>query len=109
MNTAHPPALPSGPAPSPTLNALFWGFSWVGLSGFGGVLPFARRMLVDERRWMTAEDFNTQLGMCQFLPGPNVVNDDGMYEKPAAEPAESERSVRPRHTSPRETRFVWHS
>ena len=23
---------------------------------------------------MSAEDFNTQLGLCQFLPGPNVVN-----------------------------------
>jgi chromate transporter len=50
------------------------GFSSVGLSGFGGVLPFARRMLVDEKRWMTAEEFNAQLGLCQFLPGPNVVN-----------------------------------
>ncbi|HAS50965.1 MAG TPA: chromate transporter [Gammaproteobacteria bacterium] len=74
MNTAHPPASPSRPKPTPTLNALFWGFSGVGLSGFGGVLPFARRMLVDERHWMSAADFNTQLGMCQFLPGPNVVN-----------------------------------
>lgn len=46
----------------------------VGLSGFGGVLPFVRRMLVDERRWMSAEEFNTQLGLCQFLPGPNVIN-----------------------------------
>jgi chromate transporter len=50
------------------------GFSSVGLSGFGGVLPFARRMLVEEKRWMTAEEFNTQLGLCQFLPGPNVIN-----------------------------------
>ncbi len=58
----------------PDLRALFLGFSAVGLSGFGGVLPFARRMLVDERKWMTAEEFNTQLGLCQFLPGPNVVN-----------------------------------
>jgi chromate transporter len=58
----------------PDLRALFLGFSSVGLSGFGGVLPFARRMLVEERRWMTAEEFNTQLGLCQFLPGPNVVN-----------------------------------
>ena len=58
----------------PDLRALFLGFSSVGLSGFGGVLPFARRTLVDERRWMTAEEFNTQLGLCQFLPGPNVVN-----------------------------------
>ena len=23
---------------------------------------------------MTAEEFNTQLGLCQFLPGPNVIN-----------------------------------
>jgi chromate transporter len=58
----------------PDLKALFLGFSSVGLSGFGGVLPFARRMLVEERRWMTAEQFNTQLGLCQFLPGPNMIN-----------------------------------
>ncbi len=60
--------------PAPDLKALFLGFSSVGLSGFGGVLPFARRMLVDERCWMSAEEFNRQLGLCQFLPGPNVVN-----------------------------------
>jgi chromate transporter len=58
----------------PDLRALFLGFSSVGLSGFGGVLPFARRMLVEERQWMTAEQFNAQLGLCQFLPGPNVIN-----------------------------------
>lgn len=61
-------------APTPGLWELFLGFSSVGLSGFGGVLPFARRMLVEQRRWMTAEQFNAQLGLCQFLPGPNVVN-----------------------------------
>jgi chromate transporter len=54
----------------PDLRALFLGFSAVGLSGFGGVLPFARRMLVDQRKWMSAEEFNAQLGLCQFLPGP---------------------------------------
>jgi chromate transporter len=58
----------------PDLRALFLAFSSVGLSGFGGVLPFARRMLVEERRWMSAEQFNAQLGLCQFLPGPNVIN-----------------------------------
>jgi chromate transporter len=63
-----------GQPPRPDLRALFFGFSGVGLSGFGGVLPFARRMLVEEKRWMTADEFNTQLGLCQFLPGPNVVN-----------------------------------
>lgn len=58
----------------PDLWALFSGFSAVGLSGFGGVLPFARRMLVEEKRWLSAEEFNTLLGLCQFLPGPNVIN-----------------------------------
>ena len=58
----------------PDLRALFLGFSAVGLSGFGGVLPFARRMLVEQKAWMTAEEFNAQLGLCQFLPGPNVIN-----------------------------------
>ena len=54
--------------------ALFRGFARVGLSGFGGVLPWARRLLVDTERWLTAEEFNVLLGLCQFLPGPNVVN-----------------------------------
>lgn len=58
----------------PSLGQLFLGFAQVGLSGFGGVLPFARRMLVEDRRWLSAEEFNSLLGLCQFLPGPNVVN-----------------------------------
>ena len=58
----------------PDLRALFLGFSSVGLFGFGGVLPFARRMLVEERCWLSAEEFNVLLGLCQFLPGPNVIN-----------------------------------
>lgn len=70
-----PSAASSAPAGvSPSLRALFLGFASVGLSGFGGVLPFARRMLVEERRWLAPEDFNTLLGLCQFLPGPNVIN-----------------------------------
>lgn len=60
--------------PRPDLRALFLGFSAVGLSGFGGVLPFARRMLVEQKGWLSADEFNTQLGLCQFLPGPNVIN-----------------------------------
>lgn len=54
--------------------ALFRGFARVGLSGFGGVLPWARRLLVETERWLTAEEFNVLLGLCQFLPGPNVIN-----------------------------------
>jgi chromate transporter len=53
---------------------LFLAFLGVGLSGFGGVLPFARRMLVDQRAWLTEEEFNETLALCQTLPGPNIVN-----------------------------------
>ena len=59
---------------TPTPAALFLGFSRVGLSGFGGVLPWARRLLVETEGWLSAEEFNVLLGLCQFLPGPNVVN-----------------------------------
>lgn len=59
---------------SPGLAALFVGFVEVGMLGFGGVLPLARRMVVDRRRWLTAAEFTDLLALCQFLPGPNVVN-----------------------------------
>jgi chromate transporter len=57
-----------------SLGALFFGFLKVGLSGFGGVLPFARRMIVEERRWLTETEFLDVLSLSQFLPGPNIVN-----------------------------------
>jgi chromate transporter len=31
-------------------------------------------MAVDERKWMTAAEFNEVFALCQFLPGPNVMN-----------------------------------
>ena len=58
----------------PSLRALFFAFAKMSLSGFGGVLVFARRAIVDEHRWMTAEEFNETFALCHFLPGPNIVN-----------------------------------
>ena len=57
-----------------TLSELFLGFLQVGARGFGGAMPWARRMLVDERRWLTAEEFTDVLSLGQVLPGPNIVN-----------------------------------
>jgi len=57
-----------------SLSALFFGFLKVGLSGFGGVMPFARRMIVDQRRWLNESEFLDVLTLSQFLPGPNIVN-----------------------------------
>ncbi|WP_179405419.1 chromate transporter [Burkholderia guangdongensis] len=53
---------------------LFTGFLRLGLISFGGALPFVRRALVDERRWLSADEFTDLLGLCQFLPGGNVIN-----------------------------------
>ncbi len=66
----------SAPTPSivPRLPDVFVAFALISLQGFGGVLAWSRRMLVEERRWMTAEEFNDAYALCQFLPGPNVVN-----------------------------------
>ncbi len=68
-----PPTPPPGEQ-SIGAGRLFIAFLQVGLSGFGGVLPFARRMMVDQRAWLTEEGFNETLAFCQSLPGPNIVN-----------------------------------
>jgi chromate transporter len=64
----------SGGIGSPSPRALFLAFLTVGVTGFGGVLPFARRMLVDRKAWLTPQAFNETLALCQSLPGPNIVN-----------------------------------
>jgi chromate transporter len=64
----------SAPVPQPSLSELFRAFFTMALHGFGGVLPWARRTIVDERRWMTAQEFNEAFAVAQFLPGANVVN-----------------------------------
>jgi chromate transporter len=53
---------------------LFAGFLKIGLSGFGGVMPFARRMIVEQQRWLSELEFLDVLSLAQFLPGPNIVN-----------------------------------
>jgi chromate transporter len=57
-----------------TRATLFAAFLKIGLLGFGGVMPWARRVLVDERGWLAEREFAELIGMCQVLPGPNVVN-----------------------------------
>jgi chromate transport protein ChrA len=65
--------MPDAPAP-PNLPGLFFGFLTVGMYSFGGSLPWARRMVVEQRRWMTPAEFTDMLGLCQFLPGGNILN-----------------------------------
>ena len=62
------------PSAQPGLAELFVAFAKMSLAGFGGVLVWARRGIVDQHRWMTAEEFNETFALCHFLPGPNIVN-----------------------------------
>jgi chromate transporter len=65
---------PASDAPPPSRRELFLRFLIVGMQGFGCVLPFARRMLVEQRRWVSEREFIEVLSLSQFLPGPNIVN-----------------------------------
>lgn len=53
---------------------LFLGFLKIGLLGFGGVQPWARHIIVEERRWLSDAEFAEVLGIGQVLPGPNTLN-----------------------------------
>ena len=59
---------------APTVAEIFSGFFMIGVRGFGGVLPWARRTMVEERKWLTAAEFAEVLSLCQFLPGGNIIN-----------------------------------
>ncbi|MBW4049411.1 MAG: chromate transporter [Proteobacteria bacterium] len=61
------------PAPR-DLRELFWSFNRLTLSGFGGVLPFAQRALVDDKQWLSRDEFVNLLSISQVLPGPNLIN-----------------------------------
>jgi chromate transporter len=71
---AQEPDRPATNPVPPGLLALFLAFARMSLAGFGGVLVFARQAIVEQHRWMTADEFNETFALCHFLPGPNIVN-----------------------------------
>src|SRR4030088_1691972 len=73
-SASAPIASPEFAAAAPSLLELFAAFAKMSLAGFGGVLVWARRGIVEQHRWMTAEEFNETYALCHFLPGPNIVN-----------------------------------
>src|ERR1700739_4511737 len=82
MNESSPPLRASvdpstaqpAPVPQPTLGELFIAFATIAVCGFGGVLAWSRRMMVEERRWLTPEQFNETYALCSMLPGGNIIN-----------------------------------
>jgi chromate transporter len=77
MNDSSPAATETQAAaapPQPSLTELFIAFATISLCGFGGVLAWSRRMMVEERRWLTPEQFNELYALCSILPGGNILN-----------------------------------
>jgi chromate transporter len=72
--TPAPDLASSASLPQPGLAELFIAFARISLAGFGGVLIWTRRGIVEQHRWMTADEFNETYALCHFLPGPNIVN-----------------------------------
>src|SRR5271169_4394437 len=57
------------------LAALFTAFLIVSLCGVGGGggIVLARRIAVENRRWISDREFADIVSLCQFMPGPNIV------------------------------------
>jgi chromate transporter len=53
---------------------LFIAFTRLMFYSFGGALFFSRRMFVEQRRWLTEQEFVEMLSIAQLLPGANGVN-----------------------------------
>lgn len=79
MTPDSPPASADALAAPRNKRELFVAFTTMSLQGFGGVLPITQRVLVEQRRWLTREQFVEMLSVSQVLPGPNVVNLALMY------------------------------
>src|SRR5215467_8111028 len=56
-----------------SLAALFTAFLIVSLCGFGGGILWARRIAVENRRWISDREFADIVSLCQFMPGPNII------------------------------------
>ncbi len=61
------------PVPESSLQ-IFLVFTLLALQGFGGVIAVAQRVLVEQRQWLTRDQFIEILSLAQVLPGPNVCN-----------------------------------
>jgi len=60
---------------SPSYPDLFLSFFWIGLTAFGGLAMTAhiRKHIVDKKKWLDANTFDSGLALCQIIPGAIVM------------------------------------
>ena len=62
-------------AKSPDLSDLFIQFLIIGAISFGGgIIAYERILLVEKRKWLSADEFMAYLAISQTMPGLNSVN-----------------------------------
>jgi chromate transporter len=59
---------------TPTRTEIFLTYAKIGLLGFGGVAPWARHVIVEQKQWLDDREYAALLGIGQVIPGPNTVN-----------------------------------
>jgi chromate transporter len=59
----------------PSYFDLFLTFFWMGLTAFGGLAMFAhvRKHIVDKKRWLDENTFDSGLALCQVIPGAIIM------------------------------------
>ena len=66
---------PVAASPSPSALQLALTFNRIALASFGGGLSaWSRQVVVEDRGWMTDEEFLSAMTICRVLPGANQVN-----------------------------------
>ena len=75
MQTSSPNPSAGLSQPSVPLVDLFLQFLFVGAVSFGGgIIAYERILLVEKRKWLTADQFMAYLAISQTMPGLNSVN-----------------------------------
>ena len=53
--------------------SVWWRIGWLSFGGPSAQIALMHRMLVDERRWLSEQEFMDALGFCMLLPGPEAM------------------------------------
>jgi chromate transporter len=67
--------MPPEPLPRPTPAQLFLAFLRLGLTAFGGpaMVAYIRRLAVEKKGWLEAEQFKRGVALCQMIPGATAM------------------------------------
>ena len=57
-----------------SLRDVFFSFSRLATQGFGGVLAYMERELVERKKWLTREEFVGDWAVARTMPGPAALN-----------------------------------